>query len=165
MNTDSDANWIWNPDTPASVPAGARISAGKSGRVARSLPSAAVVDVNFRRATRLASQLGCEPYADVAQVLTTLGLPPLASGRAELTASLLPTDAPEVTIRVGKPVKLKYRSLDADTTRIMESIVDLLPPEAREHRTPTQEELALTYPPGYSGDPEAEAERRPGTDT
>ena len=78
---------------------------------------------------------------------------------------LRPTDAPEVTIRVGQPVKLKYRSLDADTKRIMESIVDLLPPEAREHRTPTADELALTYPPGYSGDPEAEAERRPGTDT
>ena len=30
--------WTWNADTPASVPAGARISAGKSGKVARSLP-------------------------------------------------------------------------------------------------------------------------------
>ena len=29
----------------------------------------------------------------------------------------------------------------------------------------TDEELALTYPPGYSGDPDAEVERRPGTDT
>jgi len=31
--------WTWNADTPASVPAGARISAGKSGNVDRSLPS------------------------------------------------------------------------------------------------------------------------------
>ena len=31
--------WTWNPETPASVPAGARISAGKSGNVAMSLPS------------------------------------------------------------------------------------------------------------------------------
>lgn len=85
--------------------------------------------------------------------------------RAARLPRLLPTDAPEVTIRVGRPVKLKYRSLDADTKRIMEAIVDLLPPEAREHRTPTPEELALTYPPGYAGDPEAEADRRPGTDT
>ena len=30
--------WTWNADTPASVPAGARISAGKSGNVARSFP-------------------------------------------------------------------------------------------------------------------------------
>jgi hypothetical protein len=37
-----DAKWIWNADTPASVPAGARISAGKSGSVARSLPIRAV---------------------------------------------------------------------------------------------------------------------------
>jgi hypothetical protein len=34
--------WIWKPDTPGSEPAGARISAGKSGNVARSLPSEAV---------------------------------------------------------------------------------------------------------------------------
>src|SRR3984957_9170432 len=37
--------WTWNADTPASVPAGARISAGKSGNVARSLPSRADVVV------------------------------------------------------------------------------------------------------------------------
>ena len=30
--------WTWNAETPAIVPAGARISAGKSGSVARSLP-------------------------------------------------------------------------------------------------------------------------------
>src|SRR6266542_3463748 len=41
-----DAKWIWNADTPASVPAGARISAGKSGRVAKSLPRMAVALVN-----------------------------------------------------------------------------------------------------------------------
>src|SRR5437764_5480370 len=34
--------WIWKADTPASVPAGARISAGKSGRVAMSLPNTAL---------------------------------------------------------------------------------------------------------------------------
>src|SRR5690606_29855618 len=36
------AMWTWNADTPARVPAGARISAGKSGRVARSLPNTAL---------------------------------------------------------------------------------------------------------------------------
>src|SRR5918996_1091867 len=36
------AKWIWKAETPAKVPAGARISAGKSGRVARSLPRMAV---------------------------------------------------------------------------------------------------------------------------
>jgi putative phosphoserine phosphatase/1-acylglycerol-3-phosphate O-acyltransferase len=76
-----------------------------------------------------------------------------------------PSEPPQITVRVGGPVKLMYRSVDADTRRIMEAIVDLLPAEAREHRTPTEEELALTYPPGYSGDPAGEAERRPGTDT
>ena len=38
--------WTWNAETPASVPAGARISAGKSGRVARSLPKRALALVN-----------------------------------------------------------------------------------------------------------------------
>src|SRR5947209_17217467 len=41
-----EAKWIWNAETPASVPAGARISAGKFGRVARSLPIIAVASVN-----------------------------------------------------------------------------------------------------------------------
>src|SRR6185503_11435718 len=38
-----DENWIWKPDTPGSEPAGARISAGKSGKVDRSFPSTADV--------------------------------------------------------------------------------------------------------------------------
>ena len=62
-------------------------------------------------------------------------------------------------------MELKYRSPDADTKKIMKAISALLPPEAREKRTPTPEELALTYPPGYHGNPDAELERRPGTDT
>ena len=37
----------WKADTPASVPAGARISAGYSGRVARSLPNSALALVNW----------------------------------------------------------------------------------------------------------------------
>ncbi len=85
--------------------------------------------------------------------------------RNQRLPNLLSTDPPLVTVRVGAPVELKYRSLNADTRRIMEAIVDLLPPEARERRTPTAEELARTYPPGYRGDPERESERRPGTDT
>src|SRR6266545_951221 len=38
--------WTWKADTPANVPAGARISAGKSGKVARSLPYNALDVVN-----------------------------------------------------------------------------------------------------------------------
>lgn len=74
------------------------------------------------------------------------------------------TDPPDVTIQVGEPVVLKYRSLDADTKRIMAAIGDQLPPEARERRTPTRGELLATFPPGYSGDPESETTRRPGED-
>src|SRR5256886_11346566 len=40
------AKWSWKPQPPGSEPAGARISAGKSGRVERSLPTSAVSLVN-----------------------------------------------------------------------------------------------------------------------
>ena len=75
------------------------------------------------------------------------------------------TNRPLVTATVGPAVDLKYRSPDADTKKIMKALSALLPPEARVRRTPTPEELALTYPAGYHGDPEAELDRRPGTDT
>jgi putative phosphoserine phosphatase/1-acylglycerol-3-phosphate O-acyltransferase len=74
------------------------------------------------------------------------------------------TSPPDVTIRVGPPVGLKYRSPDADTKRIMKAISDLLPPEARVAYEPTEDELRRTYPPGYRGDPSKEDRRRPGTD-
>ena len=74
------------------------------------------------------------------------------------------TDPPTVRIRVGEPVRVLGRSLEADTKRIMAAIVELLPDDAYRRRTPTPEELAATYPPGYAGDPERESQRRPGTD-
>jgi hypothetical protein len=40
----------------------------------------------------------------------------------------------------------------------------LLHEEARQLRTPTDEELRLSYPSGYRGDPAKEKKRRPGTD-
>jgi len=58
------------------------------------------------------------------------------------------TNPPTVTIRVGEPVELKYRSPVADTRRIMSAISELLPPEAREARVPSADELRATYPSG-----------------
>ncbi len=74
------------------------------------------------------------------------------------------TDPPTIRIRVGEPVALTGRSLEADTKRIMSAIVELLPGDAYRRRTPTADELAATYPPGYQGDPDREGQRRPGTD-
>jgi putative phosphoserine phosphatase/1-acylglycerol-3-phosphate O-acyltransferase len=74
-------------------------------------------------------------------------------------------DRPEIRVRVGDPVDIKRRSPDADTKRIMAALVDCLPDEARVQRTPTDDELRATFPPGYKGDPHAEFTRRPGTDT
>ena len=74
------------------------------------------------------------------------------------------TDPPTVRIRVGEPVDVKGKSVDADTKRIMKAIMAELPNEAREAKKPTGDELALTYPPGYSGGPTDESDRRPGAD-
>jgi putative phosphoserine phosphatase/1-acylglycerol-3-phosphate O-acyltransferase len=74
------------------------------------------------------------------------------------------THPPTVTTRVGEPVKLYYKSLDADTERIMRALEALLPPESREVREPTPEELARTLPAGFKGDPNADTQHRPGRD-
>jgi putative phosphoserine phosphatase/1-acylglycerol-3-phosphate O-acyltransferase len=56
-------------------------------------------------------------------------------------------DPPTVTIRFGPPVELGLADPAVDTAAIMAAIVDLLPPEARQHHRPTAEELARTLPP------------------
>ncbi|MEN9644861.1 MAG: hypothetical protein RL238_1530 [Actinomycetota bacterium] len=71
---------------------------------------------------------------------------------------------PTVSINVGEPVALKHKSPDADTRKIMKAIMALLPPEAREARDPSPEEIALAMPPGAKGDGSNESKRRPGTD-
>jgi putative phosphoserine phosphatase / 1-acylglycerol-3-phosphate O-acyltransferase len=71
---------------------------------------------------------------------------------------------PQVTTRVGGPVELGYEDTEADTVAIMSAISVLLPPEGRQPYNPTLEELAATFPSNYQGDPEAEDDRRPGTD-
>ena len=71
---------------------------------------------------------------------------------------------PLVTVTIGEPVSLTHKSADADTKRIMKAIMGLLPPESRERRTPTADEIALAMPPGAKGDGSNEGRRRPGTD-
>jgi putative phosphoserine phosphatase/1-acylglycerol-3-phosphate O-acyltransferase len=71
---------------------------------------------------------------------------------------------PEITVTVGTPVKLGYRSADADTKKIMKAIMGLLPPESRLYREPTAEDIALAMPPGKKGDGSNETTRRPGKD-
>ena len=87
--------------------------------------------------------------------------------RAKVPAIWNVTDPPEVRIRVGPPVELGLTDPDADTAAIMAAIVDLLPPEARERREPTPEELAAAMPSGSSlddADVDHQDARRPGTD-
>lgn len=83
---------------------------------------------------------------------------------ARLPAVLNVVDPPLVTINVGAPVEMKYRSQDADTKKLMKAISALLPPQGRAKHVPTDEELAATLPAGYQGDPRAHYVRRPGTD-
>jgi putative phosphoserine phosphatase/1-acylglycerol-3-phosphate O-acyltransferase len=56
------------------------------------------------------------------------------------------THPPTVRVRVGRAVELAYDDVRADTERIMEAIMALLPPEARETREPTEEELRKAKP-------------------
>jgi len=84
--------------------------------------------------------------------------------RSSRLPRLNPISPPLVTINVGTPVELTGADLDTDTKAIMSAIMELLPPESRYRREPSPEELALTYPPGYRGDPGSESERRPGSD-
>ena len=56
------------------------------------------------------------------------------------------TDPPTVRTRVGPPVKLTRGDRHADTERIMEAIMALLPDEARIERVPTPEEIARATP-------------------
>jgi putative phosphoserine phosphatase/1-acylglycerol-3-phosphate O-acyltransferase len=78
---------------------------------------------------------------------------------------------PKIRVRVGEPISFDFSStdpsnkeLDAATKKMMKSLTKLLPKKARQAYEPTEEELRSTFPPGYDGDPSAEAERRPGTD-
>ena len=74
-------------------------------------------------------------------------------------------DPPTVRIRVGAPVVLRNKDVDADTRKIMKAIMALLPDESRMRRAPTAAELAATLPPGarHAGG-QGEMKRRPGTD-
>jgi putative phosphoserine phosphatase/1-acylglycerol-3-phosphate O-acyltransferase len=71
---------------------------------------------------------------------------------------------PQVIITVGAPVQLSYADPDADTKLIMDAISALLPPEGREYREPSEDELRRSYPSNYAGDPDSEEDRRPGLD-
>jgi len=76
-------------------------------------------------------------------------------------------DRPDVRVQLGRPVDLGYEDPEADTERIMDAIVEQLPPEAKEWHEPTREELLKTLPAGYKGDPQDfdhEENRRPGSD-
>ena len=61
---------------------------------------------------------------------------------------------PTVRVRVGAPFRITGSDVPEDvaanTARIMSAISDLLPPEAREAREPTAEELARSVPPGHA---------------
>lgn len=65
---------------------------------------------------------------------------------AKLPNVLNVANPPVIRIRIGPPLELACDNLRADTERIMEAIVDLLPPEAKERREPTPEELAGATP-------------------
>lgn len=85
--------------------------------------------------------------------------------RSQRLPSFDVTDPPRISVNVGEPMYLGGEDFDADTAAMMAAVSALLPPEASEKIVPTREQLMATYPPGYTGDPTAENDRRPGSDT
>jgi putative phosphoserine phosphatase/1-acylglycerol-3-phosphate O-acyltransferase len=59
---------------------------------------------------------------------------------------------PRVTVRVGAPITMVGDDTQSDTVRIMEAIMGLLPPELREWREPSPEEIRLATPAGLSSE-------------
>ena len=57
------------------------------------------------------------------------------------------TSPPHVAVRAGPPVPLDLVDPAADTATLMAAIIDLLPPEARIEREPTDEEVRRATPP------------------
>ena len=58
----------------------------------------------------------------------------------------LPWQRPDVSVSAGPAVELKYRSDNADTKRLEDAVLALLPQAGREPYEPTADELAATYP-------------------
>lgn len=68
-------------------------------------------------------------------------------------------DPPEVRVVIGEPYHPSTDDLGDATAELMATIADLLPPESRQRRTPTADELAATYPAGKEPMGEALSER------
>ncbi len=70
--------------------------------------------------------------------------------RSSKVPSIKVLGRPTVSVSVGEPVDLKYRSAKADTIRIMDAISAELPDEASKPHSPSLSELKKTFPPGYT---------------
>src|SRR5579875_1668161 len=115
--------WTWKADTPASVPAGARISAGKSGKVARSLPNTALDALNRSPvscipspespAKRTTTRSSCRGRCGRASVVVTR---PRAYRRADASRRL----------PVALPARLAPRARPASRDRDGRAEVDVL---------------------------------------
>ena len=154
--------------TGSDEPLKAAIEALKGGEMVSIMPEGTIPRGPAFFETKLKGRWGAAQLArDTGATVIPIGL--WGTEKVWPRSSRLPkvlnfTDPPTVRIRVGQPVDLKGKSVDADTKRIMKAIMAELPDEASETKSPTADELALTYPPGYSSDPTGESDRRPGVD-
>ena len=154
--------------TGSDEPMKAAIEALKGGEMVSIMPEGTIPRGPAFFETKLKGRWGAAQLAhDTGATVIPIGL--WGTEKVWPRSSRLPkvlnlTDPPTVRIRVGEPVDLKGKSVDADTKRIMKAIMAELPNEANEPKSPTPDELALTYPPGYSSDPTDELDRRPGAD-
>ena len=108
-----EAKLIWKPETPGSVPAGARISAGKSGKVAMSLPTAAEVDENWLPVTCIPS-----PESPAKRITTLSSLSTRRPGEAGLSVVAILMDVPSrVPMRLNARVSTSGPRLPRTLTR------------------------------------------------
>lgn len=96
-------------------------------------------------AVRLAIETGC-PILPVGLWGTEKAWP----RNARLPYLMNLADPPRVTVRIGEPYRPSSDDPAEATVELMARITDLLPPEARERITPTEAQLARTFPPGHS---------------
>ncbi len=117
--------WTWKAETPASVPWGARISAGNSGSVARSLPNRALALVNR-------SPVSCMPSPESPAKRTTMRSSGSVTGREAVSVTTIPLDC-----RVGAPsnVALRARDRGGHHRSAPSSIVIGIPPPTSTNET------------------------------
>src|SRR4051794_13926100 len=157
------AKWSWNPETPGSEPAGARISAGKSGKVARSFPAIAVSEVNRppvscmpspeSPANRITTESSCSTGFATSR-------PTLASCSAALSPCRSSERSQAVEPAVGKRQEAAEHDHEPDQVAVAEGVVEPVTADLREASGPLDDVPAVQTQNAPQVDAHARCEQR-----